>query len=187
MLGYIFLVQIGVAFFGFFVAKILRQSKEISEAFVLIATFGNVGNFGLPLIEFRLGEISRTLATIYFLGTVFISFVICVGVANWARSGGMIAVFSVFKTSALLALIPALVFNISNVEVPIFISRMSELLGQAMIPVMLVTLGVQMTEVDKIKINVNVFVASMVRLIGGPIIAFFLAKLFLLKGIERSS
>ena len=110
------------------VGKALRQSREITAAFVLIATFGNVGNFGLPLIVFRLGETARTFATVYFMATVFISFVICVGVASWARSGGVTAVFSVFKTPALIALIPALVFNITDVEVPIFLSRLSGLL-----------------------------------------------------------
>ena len=153
----------------------------------MIATFGNVGNFGLPLIEFRLGDISRTPATIYFLGTVFISFIICVGVAGWVRGGGINAVFSVFRTPALLALIPALAFNISDIEVPIFISRMSNLLGQAMIPVMLITLGVQMSEIKKIKINLNVFASSTVRLVGGPIIAFFLVEYFDFGGLERSS
>jgi len=187
MVGYIFLVQIVVAFLGFIVAKIFRQSREISAAYVLIATFGNVGNFGLPLIEFRYGYISRPPATIYFLGVLFISFVICVGVASWARSGGISAIFSVFKTPALIALIPALAFNISDFEVPIFISRMSELLGQAMIPVMLITLGVQMSEIEKIKIDFNVYASSAVRLIGGPIIAFFLITFFNLGGIERSS
>ena len=187
MVAYIFVVQLAVAFLGFLVGKALRQSKDVTAAFVLIATFGNVGNFGLPLIEFRLGEASRIPATIYFLAIVFISFVICVGVASWARSGGVTAVFSVFKTPALLALIPALAFNMSGVEVPIFLSRLSGLLGQAMIPVMLITLGVQMGEIDKIKINFNVFAASTVRLIGGPVLALLLVPFFGLEGMERST
>ena len=54
----------------------------------------------------------------------------------------MTAIFSVFKTPALLALIPALAFNLSEVEVPAFLLCMSGLLGQAMIPAMLITLGV---------------------------------------------
>ena len=126
-------------------------------------------------------------STIYFLAILFISFVICVGVASWARSGGVTAVFSVFKTPALLALIPALAFNMSGVEVPIFLSRVSGLLGQAMIPVMLITLGVQMGEIDKIKINFNVFAASTVRLIGGPVLALLLVPFFGLEGMERST
>ncbi len=187
MLSFILVAQIAVALLGFLVGKALRQSREITAAFVLIATFGNVGNFGLPLIVFRLGETARTFATVYFVATVFISFVICVGVASWARSGGMTAVFSVFKTPALIALIPALVFNITDLEVPIFLSRLSGLLGQAMIPVMLITLGVQMGEIPKIKINFNVFAASTVRLIGGPVLALLIVPYFGLEGLERST
>ncbi len=176
MLSFILVAQIAVALLGFLVGKALRQSREITAAFVLIATFGNVGNFGLPLIVFRLGETARTFATVYFVATVFISFVICVGVASWARSGGVTA-----------ALIPALVFNITDVEVPIFLSRLSGLLGQAMIPVMLITLGVQMGEIPKIKINFNVFAASTVRLIGGPVLALLIVPYFGLEGLERST
>ena len=187
MLSFILVAQIAVALLGFLVGKALRQSREITAAFVLIATFGNVGNFGLPLIVFRLGETARTYATVYFVATIFISFVICVGVASWARSGGVTAVFSVFKTPALIALIPALVFNITDVEVPIFLSRLSGLLGQAMIPVMLITLGVQMGEIPKIKINFNVFAASTVRLIGGPVLALLIVPYFGLEGLERSA
>ena len=187
MLCFTFVVQISVAALGFLVGKILRQSWDITAAFVLIATFGNVGNFGLPLIEFRFGEIARIPATIYFLATIFISFVICVGVASWARNGGMAAVFSVFKTPALLALVPALILNISGTEVPTFLSRLSGLLGQAMIPVMLFTLGIQMAEIAKIKIDFNVFAASTVRLIGGPLLAVILVPLFGLQGIERDA
>ena len=187
MLSFILVAQIAVALLGFLVGKALRQSREITAAFVLIATFGNVGNFGLPLIVFRLGETARTFATVYFVATVFISFIICVGVASWARSGGVTAVFSVFKTPALIALIPALVFNITDVEVPIFLSRLSGLLGQAMIPVMLITLGVQMGEIPRIKINFNVFAASTVRLIGGPVLALLIVPYFGLEGLERST
>ena len=121
------------------------------------------------------------------MATVFISFVICVGVASWARSGGMNAVFSVFKTPAILAVAPAIMFNISGTEVPIFLSRLSGLLGQAMIPLMLVTLKIQMAEIEKFKIDFNVFAASTVRLIGGPLLAIFLVPLFGLHGIERDA
>ena len=99
----------------------------------------------------------------------------------------MAAVFSVFKTPAILAVVPALIFNISGVEVPNFLFRLSGLLGQAMIPVMLVTLGIQMAEIEKIKIDFNVFAATTVRLIGGPLLAVFFVPLFGLQGIERDA
>ena len=56
-----------------------------------------------------------------------------------------------------------------------------------MIPVMLFTLGIQMGELDKIKINFNVFAASTVRLIVSPLVAILLVPFFGIEGIERSS
>ena len=44
-----------------------------------------------------------------------------------------------------------------------------------------------MSEIVKISINFNVFAASTVRLIGGPMLALLLAPHFHLEGIERST
>ena len=75
----------------------------------------------------------------------------------------------------------------SEVELPVFLSRMSGLLGQAMIPVMLIKLGVQMSEIDKIKINFNVFAVSTVRLVGVPVLAILLVPFFSIEGMESST
>ena len=75
-----------------------------------------------------------------------------------------------------------------NVITPVFILvAVGYFIGQAMIPVMLVTLGIQMAEIAKIKIDFNVFAASTVRLIGGPLLAVILVPLFGLQGIERDA
>ena len=55
-----------------------------------------------------------------------------------------------------------------------------------MIPVMCVALGVQMSEIYKIKINFNVYSASSLRLVRGPIIVLF-GGIFSLGEIKRSS
>ena len=44
-----------------------------------------------------------------------------------------------------------------------------------------------MSEIDKIKINFNVFAASTVRLIGGPVLAMLLVPFFGLEGMESST
>lgn len=49
---------------------------------------------------------------------------------------------------------------------------------------MAVTLGVQLTEIDIPKIDWNVFLASAVRLVGGPVLSILLAIPF---GLERSA
>jgi predicted permease len=116
-----------------------------------------------------------------------IGFTIGVAGASWARGGALRAVTSVFKTPSLLACLPAAFFSVTNVEVPLFFSRIVGLLADAMIPVMLVTLGVQLAEVGRPQINRDVVAASAVRLLGGPILAAILAIPFGLMGLQRST
>jgi predicted permease len=90
----------------------------------------------------------------------------------------------VFKTPALIAMVPSLFFYGTDVEPPLFLVRITGLLGRAMIPVMLLTLGVQLSEIKKIKFTVNVIIASAIRLAAAPLIAVGLTFFFTLSGME---
>jgi predicted permease len=184
---YISTVYIAVALLGFAVAKGLKRPPEIVGMYVLIAAFSNSGNFGLSMVAFRFGEAALVPATIYFIILTVIGFAIGVAAASWARGGALGAITSVFKTPSLLAVVPAALFSATNFEVPLFFSRITGLLADAMIPVMLVTLGVQLAEVGKPRVTLDVAMASAVRLLGGPILAAILAILFGLSGLERST
>jgi predicted permease len=184
---YITTVYIACALLGFGVAKGLRRPPEVIAMYVLIAAFSNSGNFGLSLVKFRFGEAALVPATIYFMVLTVIGFTIGVAGASWARGGALRAVTSVFKTPSLLACLPAAFFSATNVEAPLFLSRIVGLLADAMIPVMLVTLGVQLAEVGRPQINRDVVAASAVRLLGGPILAAILAIPFGLMGLQRST
>jgi len=187
MVFYIAMVLAGCALLGFATAKLLRRSPQMIAAYVLVAVFANVGNFGLSLIEFRLGQAALVPGTIYFLAVAVIAFLISVMAAGWARGGGIAAAVSVVRTPALLAIIPAVFFSATNIEVPLFVSRATNLLGNAMIPAMLVTLGVQLAGVGKPRITLDVITSNAVRLLGGPVLAILLAIPFGLTGLERSA
>jgi predicted permease len=184
---YISTVYIALALLGFAVAKGLKRPPEIIGMYVLIAVFSNSGNFGLSMVAFRFGEAALVPATIYFIILTVIGFAIGVAAASWARGGAIGAITSVFKTPSLLAVVPAALFGTTNFEVPLFFSRITGLLADAMIPVMLVTLGVQLAEVGKPRVNLDVVMASAVRLLGGPILAAILAITFGLTGLARST
>ncbi|MBT7260470.1 MAG: AEC family transporter, partial [Desulfobacula sp.] len=184
---YTSLTHILVALTAFIIARLLNRSREITAAFVIIATFGNVGNLGLSIIDFRLGQAAQTSATIYFITILLVSFVICVGISSWTRGTGLSAVLSVFKTPALIAMVPALFFYGTDLEPPLFLSRITGLLGRAMIPVMLVTLGVQLSGLGKFNFSRDVVTASCLRLIAAPLIAFGLSFVFSLSGMEIRS
>ena len=187
MVLYITVVHLALALSGFLVARLLGKDARMAAAFVVIAVFGNVGNFGLPLIELRLGAQAMVPAVVFFLAVVLVAFVISVAAAGWQRGGVGSAVLSVLKTPALLALAPALILNGLNVEPPLLVSRVLGLLGQAMIPVMILSLGAQLAATKEFKIDRSVLVATGVRLIGGPLLAFALAIPFALEGLARST
>ena len=87
MLVFIIATHLFAALVAGSVGKLLGRSREMIAAFVMIAVFGNVGNYGLAVIRFRLGDVSVAPATIYFVAITVTAFVICVGAAGWAHGG----------------------------------------------------------------------------------------------------
>ena len=187
MVIFMLAVQAGCTLLGFLTARLLRRPAEMVGAYVLIAVFGNVGNFGLPIIEFRLGPEALLPATVYFLVISTSAFVIGVAAAGWSGQGQRGALLSVLKTPALLALPPALLINGTDLELPLFLSRIVSLLADAMIPVMLITLGVQLGEVRQIRLSRDTVIASGLRLLGGAALALLLVPLFQLDRLERGA
>jgi predicted permease len=165
----------------------LGRSGEIIAATILVAIFGNVGNFGLPIIEFGFGAEALLPATFYFLAIMLVSFVIGVAAANWQKGGSLGAITAVLKTPALIALLPALLVNGTSLTPPLMVDRVVGLLAGAMVPTMLVALGVQLAATQKVVFNRYVLLASGIRLLIAPLLALALAGLFGLTGLERNA
>ena len=166
---------------------LLGRPKAVIAAFIMIAAFGNVGNYGLALIRFRLGVGAIAPATIYFVTITVLAFVICVGAAGWAHGGRKGALIRVLKTPALWATVPALFVSLNDLHVPLMVSRMVGLLADAMIPVMLFALGLQLLEQRRVQISGDVVLATGIRLLLAPLIAFVLAVPFHLGAIEKTA
>lgn len=186
MTVFIVAVHLTLAAAGWTVARLLHRSSKMAAAYVLIAIFGNVGNFGLPLIEFRLGKDAIPIATVYFLAIMTVSFVVGVAAAN-LDGGRLKATLAVFKTPALLALIPAFAVNWLDIQLPLAITRSTGLLAGAMIPTMLVALGVQLSGMKTFRFSSDVIISSGIRLLGGALLAAILAIPFGLTGVARGA
>jgi predicted permease len=169
------------------VARALGRSREVTAAWVMLSVFGNVGNFGLALITFRLGGAALVPATIYFIVILLTSFVVCVGVAAWTRGGGLAAVGSVFRTPALVVAVPALAVSAWHLHVPLMVQRTVGLLGAAMIPTMLFVLGVQLAETRALRPSRDAVMVAGLRLVVAPAVAWLVAAPFGLSGLERAS
>jgi predicted permease len=186
MVAFITLVYVGSVALAFAVARLLRCSRQMTISYMMIASFGNVGNFGLPISQFAQGNAALLPATLYFLANLVFALVLCVMLANAGRGRLVHALGRVASTPALLALIPALVVNATGVQVPTVIARPIELLAAAMIPAMLIALGVQFANAGIPRFNRDMLAAAGVRLISGPLLAFALAEGFGLPALERN-
>lgn len=182
---FIVAVYIGSTILAFVVARLLRRSAQMTAAYVMIAVFGNVGNFGLPIVQFATGPEGLLPATVYFLANLVLAFVVCVAAANYGKGNFLSASVQVFKTPALLALPPALLVNWFQAPVPPFAARPIELLAGALIPTMLVVLGVQLANAGLPRVSLDMVLVILIRLISGPLIAFAVVGAFGLSGLER--
>jgi hypothetical protein len=186
MIMFITLVYAGSTALAFVAARVLKRSPQMTAAYVMIAAFGNVGNFGLPISQFAQGREALLPATVYFLANLVFAFVVCVSAANFNKGNIGRSALQVIKTPALLALPPALLVNFINIPVPAFIVRATDLLAGALVPIMLVTLGAQFATAKIPKVSLDMLLAAGIRLISGPVFAFALVGFFGLPALERN-
>jgi hypothetical protein len=172
---------------GLGAARLLRRPREVTAAYVMLAVFGNIGNFGLALLQFRLGPEALVPATLYFVASLLLSFAVSVAAAAWARGGRLAALGSVLRTPAILAAIPALAVSALDLRLPLVITRTADLLGAAMIPMMLFSLGLQLAERGALRPTVDVAVATALRLLVAPAVAALLVGPLGLVGVDRAT
>jgi malate permease and related proteins len=187
MVAGISLIYIATGLLGWLVARILGYSREMAVAFLMTGVFGNVGNYGLALTRFRLGDLAMESATVYMVTVNAVAFSLCVLAASWVHHGGFGALKRLLKTPGVVALAPALFFPFTGTTPPLIVHRISGLLGDAMIPIMLLTLGLQLREAGRLEWGGATMAACGVRLIAGPALAFVLMPLLGLSGIEASA
>jgi malate permease and related proteins len=185
--AFILATHVAFALLGWGTARLLRRSREVTAAYVMLAVFGNVGNFGLALLQFRLGPDALVPATIYFVVSLLISFVVSVGAAAWVRGGGVTAIWKVLGTPALLAAVLALIVSAAGVPLPLVATRTVELLGGAMIPIMLFVLGLQLAETRALRLSTDVLVVAGLRLVASPALAALLVVPFGIGGVDRAT
>ena len=175
MIGFIVLAQVLTALVAGVLARLFGKTREMIAAYIIVAVFANVGNYGIAVIHFRLGDPGLAPATIYYVIMSIVQFTVGIGAAGWAHGGSRGALGNLFKTPALLAVVPALLVSGTGITVPLMLSRMIGLLAGAMIPTMLLTLGLQLLEQKKIEFSGDVVLATSLRLLVAPALAFVVA------------
>lgn len=188
MAGYIIAVTLVGVIVSYAVARLLGAGPQLAAAYILVAAFGNVGNFGLPVIRFKLGEEALLAASVYFLIANTFGFVVGVMAATWRKGDNRLAaVWKAFSTPGVVAVAPAFLVNWLDLPVPLFVERSIGLMAEALIPMMLLTLGIQLAAMGRPTIGRHVVAISGVRLLAGPLAAVLVAAMMGLSGIARDA
>ena len=136
----------------------------------------NSGNMGLPIALFVFGQRGLDRATVVFLVSIIAMYIVGPAIYGSAsRSGQKYGVAdilrSVFRLPTVWVALIAVALRVLNVPLPQGVTRGVSLLAQATLPLVLLSLGLQLGAGGWPPLHRRVWLAGAARLIGGPLIA----------------
>lgn len=175
-LGYGVLLHVGTGLIG--LALLMTMKKDL-PSFTPTFLFGNTGNMGLPLCLFAFGQDGLALAIAVFSITAVAQFTIGLAIASGSFNPKKLA------TSPMVwSVIVAIIIIWQDIELPLFLNNTIGLLGNFVIPLMLISLGVSLARLRVRQFGTSVLLA-VVRVLAGIGIGFAITEIFGLTGILR--
>ncbi len=169
---------------GWLITLGFGMDRLTSSAFVLSVALINGINYGVPLNEFAFGQAG--LARAIIVGVIFALYSFSVGVflASWGKASARQAFLNMLKIPLPYAAILGLVVNLTQTPVPSLVLRFAQILGGLAIPLMLLLLGIQISQASLQGQWRIMFGASFARLVGGAAIGLLLVFWLGLEGVN---
>jgi len=150
-----------------------------APGFALPALFMNAGNMGIPLALFAFGPAGMQRATLLFVIITFLQYSLGIyilnGRGNWRE---------IFRLPLIYAAIAGLSVNLAQIRFSDMLLQPISMLGQASIPMMLISLGYRLHEVESLQWG-HALGGALVRVFGGFAAAFLAVSLIKAEGINR--
>jgi predicted permease len=185
LVGVAVVMSFMVAGLAWLIARGQKFNPKMESAFIMSATLINAGNYGIPLNRFAFGVAGESRAVIFYVATAFMAYTVGVFIASRGTRPAREALRNVFYVPLLYAAVLGVLFNMWNVKLPVSLDRSVKLLSDAAIPAMLVVLGIQLSRASMRGQIRPILMASSLRLLAGPLLAFGLVLLFGMSGYAR--
>ena len=164
-------------------------STPIHKSFLLAVMLPNNGNIGLPLVAFSLGDAGLERAVIYLIGSSILLFGVMPPLLSGDQGTGNVTqrLQRFLKTTLQLPLSWAIAGGITlkllQIKLPNNLETTLHQLGQTSIVLCLLLLGIQLS---RTRLALQPFELSILplRLLIGPAIAFWVARLLQLSGLD---
>ncbi len=163
------------------------NSREFATTLVAAFVF-NGANFGLSIVNFAFGGEALTYAVIIYIAGSTVAWTLGPYVSSSGAASMLNSFYSILRTPVVYALALALALKAAGFsELPPALSRTSQLLADASIPLMLVLLGLQLGRFRKPDRWRLLLSGIAIRLLLAPLIAIVCASLLSLDGAARSA
>ena len=168
--------MLGFAVLGMLV---LRAARLPAHTFLSPLIFTNAGNMGLPLCLFAFGPEGLALAVSFFATMAITHYT--AGIWIWS---GRLSLAELLRTPLSYAAVMSVWVVATGFSVPVWILNTTELLGGLTIPLMLMTLGVSLSQM-KIRRMARTLALSSLRLGMGFAVGVVLSRWIGLEGVAR--
>jgi len=138
----------------------------------------NTGNMGMPLCLFAYGKIGLAIATAATAMILIFHFSIGILLASKKFS-----LKPLLKCTPIYALIISLIFVYYEIPSPKFLENATFLIGYSAIFLVLMSLGIALSQLKVFSFN-ETLIYSLTRVLIGPIVGFGFVKFFSLSGVE---
>jgi len=163
-------------------SRITGAGYELTAAAAITSSYGNVGNAGLAIVAFFLGEQALPIAGVLMLTINLTGLVLSVGLAEARSRSPLPALGRALATPMAIAGAISLLVNLSGVDLPVVVDRSIGLLADALIPVMLLTLGMQLIKSGRPSWSNDLGVVLIAKLALAPLVAGLAASALSLGG-----
>jgi len=181
-----FLLTFGLMAAAYGCYYLFRLNPEQKIPLVLAASMMNTGNFGLPLIFFTYGTDAKVYSIIYFIAFSIPLSTIAIYISS-DKSRILDILKDILRIPIFHGLVAALLLNFMGINLPSSIDKSLSLISQAAIPMMIFVLGLQLSSI-KIEFGFIkvVGIATFLRLIVSPVLAFFMLKMLNIHSLEQN-
>lgn len=156
----------------------LNLPRDRRATIVTTGAYGNVGNFGLAIVLFSFDDSARPYAAVAMVVVNGLGVILAVSLAD----GGRVGFSRALRSPMTLMIPPALAVNSLDVDMPLIVDRPVGLLAGAIIPVMLVALGIQLHGIGRPIFDFDVIRSLVVKLLVQPVVAIPIAAALGLTG-----
>ncbi|MFZ5352919.1 MAG: AEC family transporter [Bacillota bacterium] len=161
-------------------AKLLKYPKRLSNVFISLIVFANVGFMGYPVARAVLGDIGVFYTSI--LNLVFSVFLWTYGVLLYSSEQKIN--FKNLVNIGTISSISAILLFIMNIRLPYVLQAPLEAMGKMTTPLSMLLIGALIANVSvkTIFTDCRIFIISFMRLILAPILTILLLKPFAVDG-----